>query len=184
MGSVNKEMARAVLRHATVGPGCWLWNGATNPRGYGNMRFHKRYTRPHRLMMIAFLGEVPSNVFACHGCDTPRCVRPSHLFPGTAIDNSADAVSKGRTSHGEEHSAVLRKWWAIAPAEARARAIEFGARAAKLTPEDAKEVLARLAAGDRQQAIADDFGVSNQTISAINRGAPRRYLGGNNGIGQ
>lgn len=34
--------------------------------------------------------------FICHKCDNPLCVRPDHLFKGTARDNVQDMISKNR----------------------------------------------------------------------------------------
>jgi hypothetical protein len=31
-----------------------------------------------------------------HRCDTPACINPEHLFLGTAKDNTADMIKKGR----------------------------------------------------------------------------------------
>jgi hypothetical protein len=38
----------------------------------------------------------PPDRYACHHCDNPLCVRPDHIFPGTATENMQDAWAKGR----------------------------------------------------------------------------------------
>jgi hypothetical protein len=50
---------------------------------------------------------MPDDAPACHSCDTPACVNPEHVFPGTAQDNYDDAVSKKR-SMGRKPAATGR----------------------------------------------------------------------------
>lgn len=89
--------------------GCWFWTGAAGAQGYG---FIKRkdgaQLRAHRVAYELVHDPIPDGLQACHRCDNPRCVRPSHLFLGTAKDNAADMVAKGRSARlvGERNGAA------------------------------------------------------------------------------
>lgn len=81
--------------------GCWLWSGPKDHCGYGIINYHPGIGRParyraHRLSLQLASGEMGDGLYACHHCDTPACVRPSHLFWGTQADNMRDASLKGR----------------------------------------------------------------------------------------
>jgi hypothetical protein len=54
----------------------------------------------HRVVYELCHGSIDSNLFVCHRCDRKGCVRPDHLFQGTAVDNLNDTRNKGRTNYG------------------------------------------------------------------------------------
>jgi hypothetical protein len=85
--------------------GCWLFDGQIASNGYGHLYWDGKIRLAHRMSYIAFNGPIPEGLFVCHRCDTKCCVRPSHLWVGTRVDNAKDMVQKGRnvTYGGEEH---------------------------------------------------------------------------------
>jgi len=78
--------------------GCWIWIAARLPQGYGIFCLKKggRPFRAHRLAYEFTYGPFNPELWVLHRCDNPPCVRPDHLFLGTAQDNYADANAKGR----------------------------------------------------------------------------------------
>ena len=82
---------------------CWVWTGALSTKGYANFSiwFPEDIVRRfygHRFSWFLIHGEIPKGMLICHHCDNRPCVRPDHLFLGTAKDNAMDAIKKGRFS--------------------------------------------------------------------------------------
>lgn len=125
--------------------GCWLWQGATQ-RGYGTIGRGRRgegLVRAHRAIYEMFVGPVPEGQFVCHTCDTPRCCNPEHLFAALPVENTHDALSKGRLTHGEDVVGV------------------------KLNESQVREIRIRGARGERAASIAVDYGVSRRNVGMI-----------------
>lgn len=66
---------------------CWLWQGATNGRGYGQMTVNRKRTYAHRVSYELFVGPIPALRQIDHLCGNPRCVNPAHLEPVTQSEN-------------------------------------------------------------------------------------------------
>jgi hypothetical protein len=88
-----------------------------------------------------------------HSCDNPRCINPAHLSIGTHAKNMQDMKNKKRHSYGSRSAF------------------------AKLSEADIPLIRARIEKGDPQRAIADDYGVAIQQISAIKLGKTWRHVG-------
>lgn len=76
---------------------CTPWKGKKFPNGYGHFRNQLGISRyAHRAIWEIAHGKIPEGQYVCHKCDNPSCVRLSHLYLGTPIDNMRDMFSKGR----------------------------------------------------------------------------------------
>lgn len=97
----DQKIAMKFWRHVDVPvlsqDDCWLWTGATDGvHGYGRFMMRGKNTSAQRVAWMLIYGPIPDGLYVCHKCDTPGCVRPSHLFIGTSRDNMLDAQAKGR----------------------------------------------------------------------------------------
>lgn len=146
--------ARFWSKVAITGPAdCWEWTGSRKtPDGYG--QFSIRHGVPVHASRVCLAMQEPLEPgdLACHHCDNPPCVNPSHLFKGTASENANDAAAKGRLillpkAHGERHSS------------------------ARLTEEDVRYIRSQdVSVRGTVPALARRFGVS---ISAVQQVASR-----------
>lgn len=118
---------------------CWHWTAKINSDGYGEIRA-PRMTKAHRASWEIHFGPIPDGQSVLHRCDAPSCVRPSHLFLGTHLENMADMRSKGR-GHG----------------------------GFRLSSADVRSIRARSARGVRYRELAIEYGVTKQTIGEIVR---------------
>lgn len=85
--------------------GCWLWHGAFEATGYGQIRIGSpgKLIAAHRIAWELYVGPIPEGLWVLHNCpagDTRSCVRPEHLFIGTRAENMLDMVRKGRSRAG------------------------------------------------------------------------------------
>ncbi|MGW7598161.1 HNH endonuclease [Streptomyces antimycoticus] len=103
--------------------------------------------RAHRYSWEMANGPIPESLHVLHHCDTPLCVRPDHLFLGTALENARDKVAKGRMRRGD------------AKGEANGHA--------KLTADDVRAIRSRPPVRGSQAAMAREYGITPQTVQDI-----------------
>lgn len=87
---------------------CWIWTAATEEKGYGRFRCGGLMRQAHRIAYMLDRGYWPrSDRMILHSCDTPGCCNPAHLREGTAEENNAEMVAKGRNRWGK----FGREYW-------------------------------------------------------------------------
>lgn len=85
---------------------CWPWTSGLDKDGYGVISAK----RSHRVAWeISYGKEIPEGLVILHSCDNPACCNPAHLRPGTQIENTRDAIRKGRRAgvSSEQISQIL-----------------------------------------------------------------------------
>lgn len=125
--------------------GCWIWIGARHHFGHGSIRREQRSRRAHRVSWEIYRGEIAVGLCVLHKCDNPPCVNPDHLYLGTHLDNARDRESRRRRSmpRGEKHPR------------------------AKLTRDDVLDIRRRVAAGEIQRVIGQDYGLTQARVSEV-----------------
>ena len=160
--------------------GCLEWTACryAGAYSYGKLGMGGRTVRAHRLAYELAHGPIPPGLFVLHKCDNPTCVEADHLFLGTAADNSADMVAKGRQAerarHGSRtHPERLPRGDQHVLHMHPERAARGGAvGSARLDEAGVIEIRALACAGATHRELAAAYGVSQTTISrAVRREA-------------
>jgi hypothetical protein len=148
-GTLAERLAR---RSERVGD-CLVWQGTKgNADGHGRINDHGVSRWTHRVAWEIAYGPIPTGKFVCHKCDNPPCIEPTHLFLGTAKDNSKDMAQKDRSRFGE-----------------RATSVRLTAELVSLTKKWLSEGVSR-------KAIAETLGVSYMAIADIDAGRTWRRV--------
>lgn len=72
--------------------------GGNNTNGYGRAHDSQGKLAPaHRVAWEMKNGPFPKGKLALHSCDTPLCVNPDHIRPGTHAENMKDREERDRT---------------------------------------------------------------------------------------
>lgn len=124
---------------------CLIWPFGLSSNGYGSVRIGGKVHNASRYICEQVNGAPPSDRHeAAHSCGMGHagCVHPRHLYWGTSTENHADMIGHGTVVRGvDAHNALLN--------------------------EDAVRTIRRLQGTVSRQHLADRFGVSVATITAV-----------------
>jgi hypothetical protein len=141
-------IAQAVLNS---GPDCLLWPYGQNGVGYGSIRWDGRQRTVHSVVCELTHGPKPSSKHeVAHSCGNRICCAPAHLRWATIKENQADRLIHGTHNRGERQGQ------------------------SKLTANQVQEIRAQQ--HRLQRDLAADYGVTDRTISDIQRRTTWRHI--------
>jgi hypothetical protein len=135
---------------------CWEWTARRQASGYGQFTVRKGvFMTASRVSLALTIGRpLEAGEVACHKCDNPPCVNPTHVFAGTQSDNIFDCVSKGRAI----------------------RAVGEATSSNKLTEADVVAIRAHPNRYGLAAELARHFNVSDTTVRRIRAGKKWRSI--------
>lgn len=144
---------------------CWPWIGprtGVSAVTYVRVRWQgQQRMATHIALSLGRSIEVGPDEQARHVvCDNPPCVNPAHLEPGSALDNSADKVAKGRQTRGDNHP--HRRHPELLP-----RGLTHPRGNARLSWDTVAVIRRRVAHGETQRAVAKSLGINPSTVSLV-----------------
>lgn len=75
---------------------CWIWTGARQTTGYGNILYLGKVRLAHRLVYEILRGPIPDGLDLDHLCRVRWCVNPDHLEPVTRSVNLKRGEKMGK----------------------------------------------------------------------------------------
>lgn len=91
-----KAIVRMQARTAVDENGCWLYQGAKNKAGYGNVHIAGTVMNAHKLSFLYHHGQLSAGMEVRHNCDVRNCWSPNHLEQGTHAQNIRDVFDRQR----------------------------------------------------------------------------------------
>jgi hypothetical protein len=137
--------------------GCWNWTASISKNGYGSFKLFGKAQTTSRVAYWIGHGTPAGEMMVLHTCDNRACCNPAHLYLGDVKQNTRDMMERGRHRSG--------------PVKGEQNGN------AKLSEADVLEIKRQIAAGDKNQAIADRFGATHQMISKIRNGHFWKHVG-------
>ena len=130
---------------------CWPWLGAKDKDGRGLFRLKGILSIAPRVAFLFTHYKWPVHL-ACHTCDNPACVRPSHLYDGTHEQNMQDRTDRGRTTTRRGEASNL----------------------ARLHEPQVLDIYTRT--HEPPSVVAKEFGIATSTVRAIWAGTIWKHL--------
>jgi len=150
-----KSISEHMKNYQIDSKGCWIFGGNHDKNGYGIfMHGRGKQLRAHRVSFEFHHGGLNAEMLVCHSCDNPSCINPNHLFMGTPKDNTQDMIKKGRKANCEGSNHPL----------------------SKLDEIDVLFIRQERSFGKKLKDIANDYGITFQTVSDICRGKTWKHL--------
>lgn len=88
--------------------GCWDWTGATNDRGYGQLRVAGKHLYAHRAAFEIRNGPIADGLVIDHICHNASCVNPDHL---QAVSVQQNVENHNGTAKSHSRSGVRGVRW-------------------------------------------------------------------------
>lgn len=129
---------------------CWPWTASINRGGYGKFKEGGAVQNASRIAWEIANDARAGGLVIRHHCDNPICCNPAHLTTGTPAQNVADMMDRGRNRSGTMRGADNPQ--------------------AKLSVDQVSKIRARILRGHSNTLIAQDFPVTDATISLIRTG--------------
>ncbi len=140
----SDPVVRFLQKTQQAASGCLEWTSVIHRDGYGKFYFEGQQAQTHRVAYRLFVGEIPKGKCVLHKCDNRKCVNVEHLYVGDHKQNVADMYARGRNVGRAKFGTAL-----------------------------IEECKTRYSRGESQQAIADQLGLHQTTVSRFIR---NRYL--------